>query len=278
MTKAGRQETDAKILWPLLPREHGAWGLLLQPFAAAAVLGREWNVDLAVSLIAILTVFVVREPILVLARQAWVWRDARPETKAARHSLAIEVPVLTFCSIWLWMRLPRVPLAVLGAIAAGITALAVWMALRNRQRSVGLQILSSAALSSTAILAALAATGEIPVWAWLIWGLILLHGCATIFVIRARLHARSKPVEGRQNPHILPAVLAQSVQVLLAIAVVGGGQPWLSGPLLFSAGTNLAELVLQRQQGGLAESVHRVGWRTLATAVLHAAISVLVLW
>ena len=58
--------------WILLPREHGAWGILLVPFVAAAVLGWPWTLDLLVSFAAILLAFVVREPLTVLARQRWV--------------------------------------------------------------------------------------------------------------------------------------------------------------------------------------------------------------
>jgi hypothetical protein len=31
--------------WILLPREHGAWGLLLQPFFASAVLVNQWGFE-----------------------------------------------------------------------------------------------------------------------------------------------------------------------------------------------------------------------------------------
>ena len=69
--------------WPL-PREHGAWGMLLQPFAAAAVVAAEWTPALGAALGAMLAVFLAREPLLVLARQRWVWREPRPETEIGR--------------------------------------------------------------------------------------------------------------------------------------------------------------------------------------------------
>ena len=233
--------------------------------------------DLLVSLLAVLTAFAMREPLLVLARQTLVWRAARPETKAAQLTLVAELPVLAICSIWLWARLPHLPLIVLGLVAAGIPCLAVWMALRNRQRSILLQILSSAALSSTCFLAAMAATGGTPDWAWTLWGILALHSIATIFVVRARLHARAKGGEV-ENPYKGPALAFSLFQISLAVTTLWLGRTLLSMPFGFSAIACLWELALLRKGGQEEESIHRVGWRTLTVAVVHAALAVLALW
>ena len=72
----------------MLPREHGAWGLLLMPFLCAAVLARraEWLLLPALGLA--LLGFILREPLVTLARQRWVWREEKPESVAAARCLA----------------------------------------------------------------------------------------------------------------------------------------------------------------------------------------------
>lgn len=60
---------DSGPAWILLPREPGAWGMLLAPFVAAAILGRAWTLELLAGLAAILLAFVIREPLTFLARQ-----------------------------------------------------------------------------------------------------------------------------------------------------------------------------------------------------------------
>ena len=64
--------------------------MLLQPFVGSLlVLGRiEWAVLPALA--CVLLVFLIRELLLVLARQAWIWRSERPTVAQARRWLMAE--------------------------------------------------------------------------------------------------------------------------------------------------------------------------------------------
>ena len=75
--------------------------MLLQPFAAAAVVAAEWTPALGAALGAMLAVFLAREPLLVLARQRWVWREPRPETARARRWLSVELAAAAACGAYL---------------------------------------------------------------------------------------------------------------------------------------------------------------------------------
>lgn len=257
--------------------------MVLQPFAAAAILARTWSWLLIPALGAVLAVFVLREALMVLARQKWLWREARPETAAARRSLFVESLVLAACATTLWLGLPGLPLIALGLVAAAMTAIAVYLTLNNRQRSVTLQIASAFGLSSSGLLAALAATGELRPWVWMLWLVLALHSLAGIYVVHARLDA----MMAARNPDRLPAQAArmritaktvQVVQLLAAVPVALLLPRRLIWPMLFSSTVNLIELDRLREPRGLREPLRRVGFRTLGLSILHSALSVVVLW
>ncbi len=254
----------------MMPREHGAWGMLLQPFAAAAILAREWNAALAAALLAAFSVFLMREPLLVLARQRWVWREPRPQAAKAWRWLAAETCVAAVCGAYLWFTLPRLPLVLLGGVAAAMTPAAVAVTLRNRQRSPAFQIAVSASLGSSCLLAALAATGRIPAWAWPLWALLTLHSVAAIFVVHARLARRTKDA----RPAFANAVRISAAQLALAAAVAFAAGIRLAAPMLFSVALNAIELRRLRT----AERLTRVGVRTLSFSLAHTALAIAALW
>lgn len=258
----------------LLPREHGAWGLLLQPFVFAALLGRRWEWPLLAALGLALAGFVMREPLIVLARQRWVWRERKPESAEAVKCLAWEVPLAGGLWALLAWRVPLPPLAALTGVALAVTLTAVWMTAKNRQRSIALQLASSAGLSTTSLLAALAATGSLPAWAWWLWGLLTVHAAGAILVVRARLEARAgsgPELWWRAFWFLLAAGAA-------ALALLATGRRLAASALAFSALTGVWELLRLRRSEALTEPLKRVGWRTLSASLLQGILSVAALW
>lgn len=260
----------------LLPREHGAWGMLLVPFLAACILADSWNAALLLALLAVLLVFVLREPLIILVRQRWVWRDLHPETEAARRTLLLELPLLGVCGLWLALSAPLLPLAALGAMAAGLTAVAVWMTLRNRQRSVWLQIASAFGLGSSSLLVSVVCHGRIAPWAWWLWLFSSLHALAGVLTVHARLDhmaaQRNSKLAGqaaRMRRTAWRVAMAQGLTAALA-----GLSDWrFAMPLAFSAIIHMAELSrLERQ-----EPLKRVGFRALSLSLVHAAVAVIAL-
>jgi hypothetical protein len=258
--------------WILVPREHGAWGLLFQPFLAAAILGKRWDPYFVPAALLVLTVFVVREPLLILARQRWVWRVERPESQVARRCLAWQVPLTLVLAVLLAGRLPLAPLLLLGTVAAGLTALAVWMALHNRQRSIPLQAASSLGLGVGAVLAALVATGGIPVWTWRLWAVLSLHSLLAILVVHWRLDVR----QGREVPVWAPWIAA--APLLPAGLLAWSGHPRIGAAVALSVMINAGELLRLRSPASREEPLVRVGIRTLAASLAHTAATVAALW
>src|SRR5262245_4576429 len=156
-----------------IPREHGAWGMLLLPFLGSLVVFRRIEWPVAPALACVLLVFLIREPLLVLARQVWVWRSERPVVAPARRWLIGEGMRLAASGALLLYARPGWDVVALGSGAALLTALAVYMTIHNRQRAAWFQATSAAGLSSSCLVACLAVEGRIPAWGWWWW---VLHG------------------------------------------------------------------------------------------------------
>ena len=259
----------------LLPREHGAWGLLLQPFLCSAILGRRWDWLFVPMMVLVLTVFVMREPLLILARQRWVWKDAKPESAIARRHLIWQLPLCAALALVCIAFLPVIPLAIFAVVGAAITVLATWMVLHNRQRSIALQIVSSIGLAGTGLLAAVVAERSLPDWSWLVSGFLALHAIASILVVRTRLELRA----GAKSR--IFAGWAWVFQGMLGCGAIGlaiSGRPTLTAPIGFTIFVSSLELRRLRSSGALSEPLQRVGFRALGASLVHSALCVAVLW
>jgi hypothetical protein len=261
--------TSVAVAATPIPREHGAWGILLQPFLAAAVIAGAWNWFLLPGLLSILLLFLMREPLLVLARQRWVWRTPHAEAEDARRWLWIEGGLLVLCGAILLAALPFTLLAFLGVMAAGLTGFAVWMTVRNKQRSMALQVISAFGLSASAFLpAALQDTEGFARWIWPLWALHALHSTAGIFAVHARLEARM----GRQGHAGTMALSVLVVNGILGIAAAALGQWHLALPLQFSVAGTGWEMLRLRNPEALREPLKRVGFRNLGLSLVFTTL------
>jgi hypothetical protein len=248
---------------------------VLQPFVCAAILGRRWDWLYIPVAILVLTAFVMREPLLILARQKWIWKEAKSESVVARRCLLWQLPLSAVLGAVCLAFLPAVTFLILALVAMTITFLATWMALHNRQRSIALQIVSSLGLTSTGLLAALVAVRSLPDWSWLLCGLLALHATASIVVVRTRLELRS----GARAQTLARWAWALQVALgCLAVWLVLCGRPGLALVVGFTAVVGTAEMLRLRSPGALAEPLREVGFRALGASLAHSAFSVVVLW
>lgn len=257
----------------LWPREHGAWGLLLQPFLAGALLAGHWTWLLLPALGAILLGFAIREPIVILARQAFVWRDRNPLAPKAFRWLICELIGLAACFFLLSAHVPPLILASFAAAGAALTPLAVWVTIRNRQRSQLFQSASAAALGSTALFAVAVSTGTLPGWAWVLWAALSLHGVAAILVIHTRMERRIAARNGAPTSSIGKPYAYQFAQIPAA-AALAVFHPALALPPIFTLTAHILELRRLTSIDALGEPLTQVGFRTLAIAILHLLLAI----
>lgn len=261
-----------------IPREHGAWGLLLEPFVAAAMLGRQWDWLLVPALLLALLGFLVREPLIILARCQWAGHAWTAQSRTALQWLAAESAGLAVCFLVLWMHLPLAPLCALAAGAVLFTGISVWFAVTNRQRSVGLQIVAVAGLGSSALLAALASTRMFPSWVWWLWGLLTLHSVVAVLCVHARLRMRIAAGKRRIAHPLRTASYALAVHAAIAIPAVFYGGAALALPVALSVLFNGLELFRLTRDEEIRAPLPRVGFRMLAQSLTHTAVTVAVLW
>lgn len=231
----------------MIPREHGAWSMLLTPFFSG----------------------------LLLARQRYVWREARPESDVAWRWILWEMAALAAAGVsllWLW---PWQLVIGFGGAAALLTVAAVWMTVKNRQRSIALQVASAGGLAASSLAACIAATGGIREWAVWLWVLCTAHSVASIVVVHARLETRiALRVPDKEVTSRRPAWIAQFALLAGAVACLALERYWLGAALLLSAAVHMFDLVRLAE----AAPLRTVGLRALGLSVVFAVIVVAGLW
>jgi len=254
--------------------------MLLQPFIAALLVYHTFTWQVLPALAAVVLVFLVRDPLTVLARQRWVWRAERPESTAARKYIGVELSLLALCAGLLLSSWPLWILALMGGAAGALTALAVYMTVRNRQRTIWLQALSAAGLSSSALAGCLAISVMIPAWGWWIWALHSAHYLGGILVVHARLESRIMLRKGGgalSDAFIRmrrEAVLVQVAFALAALCLVSRGFLVYGAALAASAAVHLADLYRLHSAAALALPMKTVGKRALTVSIVFTLLVV----
>ncbi len=258
--------------------------MLLTPFAAAAVLARTMKWQEAVALVAIVTSFAMKDPLVVLARQRWVWKTPHPESLEAVRWVIAEAGVSAICGLALVATGPFLAYSLLFGGAAAFFALAVWVNVRNKQRSTIFQVLSAAALTSTSLVADLATTGSIHAWCWKLWALLAIQAAAGIFTVHARLDARValRKAAGDKSLDMLQS--RRTAWVFAVLLGLGGVMAsffrnyWIGGALLLAAAAYLFDLRRQCNADSLQMPLMSVGRQSLSLSLIYAALVVAGLW
>jgi hypothetical protein len=275
---ATAQQTSANTSF--LPHEHGATAMLLIPLVSAAILAREWRWEELAVLVAAFCTFAAKEPLVVLARQRWIWKRRHVETDAAKTWLIGEVLVLAVCGFILAASWPLWKLAVVGTGVLLFSTLAVVVHVNNRRRLTAFQILSAIALSSTSLITCQSATGVVRPWAWRLWVLCAMQAAAGIFVVHARLEARiamrkERPVDRASR---YPALLASLVLVGLSPFALLARQMWIAAALAVAGAGYLYELHRQKNPASLQMPLTQVGLQALSLSIAYALLVVVGLW
>ncbi|MCC6292513.1 MAG: YwiC-like family protein [Bryobacterales bacterium] len=252
----------------LWPREHGAISMLAQPAVCAALIAWRWHWVVIPALAAAAAMFLVREPLVVLARQRWLWRDAKPETPVARRWVATLAPVMAACGVAMAARWRLSWVIAFGAGAVAMTAYAVWMTLQNRQRSVGLQIISAFGLTSTGMAVAMSLENTVPQWAVWLWLLSAAQAAAGILVVHARLEARIAAKAKRAES---PVYMRAAWVMQAAMAALGVAAWWVSplaaAAMLLPAAVHAYELKTIRTEEAMATPLRTIGFRAMGLSI-----------
>jgi YwiC-like protein len=149
-----------------LPREHGAWGILLIPFATAVGIAGVFNAPVALLLASVLCFY--------LARTSFLKGDYRWMAGLLVVSLFAAMPVVFIWHRW-W-------LVVFGVGVAPV-------ALRRTDRGIAMQLAAVAGLTLTAPVAWYVASGSLGWPAWRLWLLNTLYFAGRVLYVKMHITA-----------------------------------------------------------------------------------------
>lgn len=156
----------------VVPREHGAWGMLLVPLMTGAAVGLVAGGHVAPVLLlttAVLALFWLRTP-----TESWLGISAvRAQTLEERQLVRnVTLPLATIAAVALsalfWQGKNR-ELIWLGMIAGGAFAAQVLLKKMGRTTRVAAEVVGALALTSTGPVAYCVATGRLDARAWALW-------------------------------------------------------------------------------------------------------------
>jgi hypothetical protein len=223
---------------PPVPREHGAWGILLIPFATAVGVAGVWNLPVALLLVSVLCFFV--------ARTSWLKRNYRWTAILLAGSLAAAVPLVAVWKLW-W-------LPAFGAVAAVLAA-------QPTRQGLAPQVLEVGGLTLTAPAAWYAATGTLD---YRLWVLNALYFAGGVFYVRMHLAS----AVARRPVQRVPTLIYHG-----ALAVVAA--LWPPVGLAFLPAIARALVGVIRLSPTLR--IKRLGWTEVAYSLVFAALVILAL-
>ena len=248
---------------PPTPREHGAWGILLIPFATAVGVAGVWNVPVALLLVSVLCFYVARTAFLKevaagfsLRGQAKI-RTLKDAATGARWtvlllagSAACVLPLLLVWKLW-W-------LAAFGAVAAPL-------AFRKTERSVVMQLLAVAGLTLTAPAAWYVATGQLDARLWLLNVLYFAGG-----VLYVKMHVAAAIQRGGSKLRLGAATMIY-YGALAAVAAMWWPVGVAFVPAIVRAVVGVARLspVLRIKRLGWTEVGYSIGFAILLILVVR---------
>jgi hypothetical protein len=174
----------------LLPREHGAWGIVLIPFLTAAAITKQMSPEVLLALVAVLLVFIGRYPLELLLIPVANHRAGHPARQQVWFSFwvyAIAAAITGFVLVFIFELFALLWLALLGGL---FFALRVWQGRRGADRDMIAEVFGSVGLTLSALVAWVAATGGVDQAGWLVWILNAVFFASGIVYVKSKIRSR----------------------------------------------------------------------------------------
>lgn len=236
---------------PPLPREHGAWGILLIPFVSATTVAGIWNLPVTLLLGSVLCFY--------LARTSWLKGDMKWTLTLLAGSIILAVVLISVWSLW-W-------LPVFGA--AGLAG-----AMRKTSHGLNMQLFAVACMTLTAAAAWYAATGAIDRMAWSLWLLNTLYFTGGVFHVKMRVAAAAlkrplNTIGGRWRLGVRNLLYHTAVLVvLIALSLIN----WWPAGVAMAFVPAWARAVQGAATMSPTLKIRRLGWSEVAHSVVFLAL------
>jgi hypothetical protein len=254
--------------------------MLLTPIVCVAILAREWRWTELATLAAAFAALAAKDPLVVLVRQRFIWKQQHPETAAAAKWFAGWMVIFTLNGLVLLFTWPLREVIFMGVGVGVFSTIAIAINVKNRQRSTFFQIVSAVALTSSSLATSLSATGDIAPWCWWLWLLMTMQATAGILVVHARLDARiaSRGTVPAGEQFRRAAQVALGVLLCAAIVATILRRGWIALALLVAVVGYWRDLSRQRNTASLQIPLKTVGQRALALSSLFAVLLIVGFW
>jgi hypothetical protein len=257
----------------VIPREHGAWGMLLVPLATGAAVGlieggRAWFLPLLI--VATVTIFWLRTPVESWLGTSPIKAHGLEERKAVgRFIWALTVvAALTLGALFVGGR--NEDLVLLGLIAAIAFAGQSFLKKLSRKTRMLSQFVGAMGLTSTAPAAYCVAVGHLNARALLLWVANWLFAVDQIHFVQVRIHS-TRATRLRERLACGSGFLI--TQIVIVAALLGIWQARILPALaLLAFAPALARGTAWFFTPPTPLVVRRLGWTELAQAVTFGAI------
>lgn len=230
-----------------MPREHGAWGMLLVPFATALGVAGVFDLKTVLLLASTLCFYISRASWL---KRQWLWTAL-----LLAGSLGAAAPLFIVWKLW-WL--------------AGFSAVAAGLAVQPTRRHFAMQLTATAGLTLTAPAAWYTATGVLDAMAFWLWLWNALYFIGGLLYVRMRIApvaerpALCKPVLGFYGGLMLFVLALATVDVIS-----------FSVSLVFVPAMARVLIGVSRLTSPLR--IKRLGWSEVAYSVLFGVLLVVAL-
>ncbi len=257
----------------VIPREHGAWGMLLVPLATGAVAALRSSVNgvaLALFILAAMSLFWLRTPV-----ESWLGTSAiKAQTKDERAfvlKVMAGIGVLAVASIaaLLWNGYFR-GLLTIGAVAGLAFAIQAGVRRLGRKGRMPAQIIGAVGLTSTAAGAYYVATGKLDHIAVALWLANWLFAGDQIHFVQVRIRSSRAATMDEKMKQGLPFFCGQVVLIGVILAACRFGL--FSDAMAFAFLPVLVRGALWFVRRYRPLDVHKLGFSELTHALIFGAL------
>jgi hypothetical protein len=265
-----------RLRWFVLPREHGAWGILLVPLVTGAWIGFSAGrgiLPLILFVTASLALFCLRTPLEIRLGTSPLRAQTPSEGLVVLSSIFVYATLAAFAVGWLLWRERAYGLLLVGGAAAMFFVAQAGLKRLGRRARMAAQLVGALGLTSTAAGAYYVVTGVLDQRALILWAANWLFAANQIHFVQTRIHGARA---GRRSDKLSSGrwfVVGEMVTALLLIAA--WRLVYLPGLAALAFVPVLVRGLRWFWQGNEPLAIHRVGFTELAHALAFGALFIL---
>lgn len=248
-----------KVRKVMLPREHGAWAMLLVPYLVGMAI-TAFSLQTWLGFSGIIFLFLARPPLILLLKRKIVNDSYGPGAGKLLVSAIAPLGAAVGLFVWMMVRYKLWGLFFIGGMALVLFILHVRWVIRRQERSVAGELLGIAMLTLTAPLAFYLGSIELNYQAGWLWLLNAAYFGTSVFYIKMKIRAQVFKKRLRPSEHyrwllartsIIYVVLLVMITNLLAVlGLIPGLAPLAFIPVfahVFYGAKTLGELKIKRE-------------------------------